>query len=266
MATPIEGGEVQGNEPTGSETPGPNPAWNDVLSVLPEQFHQVVTPHFQKWDDAANSRIETVNSQLKDFEDFKPFVEHGINAQEIEQGLRLMWEINNNPENVFNALKDAYKFGEQVISPVANTSGDAGDEENPLNNLPPEVLEKLNAQEGILQAVSQIVLNDAKAKQDAAADAELENELSQLKEKFGEYDEDYVMTKMLSGFSGEDAVKSYQALVQSLSPKPFAPQVFGNSSGTGTGLPSQAIDPTKLSGKDTRSLVAQMLEQAARQG
>ena len=258
MGTPIEdGGQVQDNIPDQDNVPGPNPAWNDVLSVLPEQFHQVVTPHFQKWDQAAQSKIEQANNALKQFEDFKPFVEHGINREEIEQGLRIMWEINNNPENVYKALAEAYKFGQ---APVAdpNTNADDDDDDDTPYGIDPEISSKLEQQEGILQAVAQIVLNDAQAKEAAKADQALDNELSALKEAHGDYDEDYVLTKMLSGMSGEDAVKSYQELVQRISPKPFAPNVLGANSG-GSGVPSQAIDPTKLSGKETRNLVAQML-------
>lgn len=259
MGTPIEdGGQVQDNSPDAGDVPGPNPAWNDVLEILPEQFHQVVTPHFQKWDQSAQQRIEQVNSQLKDFEGFKPFVEHGINPQEVEQGLRIMWEINNNPENVYKALAEAYKFGQEA-PPVANTNAvtNDDDDETPYG-VDPEISSKLEQHDGLLQAVAQIVLNDAQAKEAASADSALEKELNSLKEKHGDYDEEYVLTKMLNGASGEDAVKSYQNLVQRLSPKPFAPNVLG-SNGGGTGLPSQAIDPTKLSGKETRNLVAQML-------
>lgn len=256
MGTPIEdGGQVQDNQVT-EDVPGPNPAWNDVLSVLPEQFHPVVTPHFQKWDQAAQSKIEAANNSLKEFEGFKPFVEHGINPQEVEQGLRLMWEINNNPENVYKALAEAYKFGEQT--PVANPNSNGEDEDEAPYGVDPEISSKLEQHEGLLQAVSQIVLNDAQAKEAAAADSALEKELNTLKEKYGEYDEEFVLTKMLNGASGEEAINAYQGLVQRLSPKPFAPSVLGNNGG-GTGLPSQAIDPTKLSGKETRNLVAQML-------
>jgi hypothetical protein len=261
MGTPVEdSGQVQDNTPDQSDVPGPNPAWNDVLSVLPEQFHQVVTPHFQKWDQSAQSRIEAANNSLKEFEGFKPFVEHGINPQEVEQGLRLMWEINNNPENVYKALAEAYKFGQET-PPVAklNNDGDDDDDDTPYG-IDPEIASKLEQQEGILQAVAQIVLNDAQAKEASKADSELETELAGLKQKYGEYDEDYVLTKMLNGASGEDAVKAYQSLVSNISQnRPFAPNVLGNSSG-GTGLPSQAIDPTQLSGKETRNLVAQMLQ------
>lgn len=254
-----ETGDVQGIEPTGDNSPGHNPAWDEVLSVLPEQFHSVVTPHFQKWDQAANQRVESVNSQLAQFEAYKPYVEHGINSDELEQGLRLLYEINNNPQNVYQALQNAYNFGQQQTE----SQETEGEEENPLNSLPPEIMEKLQSHDGMLNAVAQIVLNDAQAKEDAAADSALEKELSDLKAAHGEYDEDYVLAKMQLGMSGEDAVKSYQALVQRITPQPFAPTLLGSSGGNG--VPSNAIDPTKLSGKETRNLVAEMLAAAQRQ-
>lgn len=264
MGTPAEPtGEVQGgNQDAGDNAPGLNPAWEPVLELLPEQFQSVVTPHFQKWDQDAQARIESVNSQLKSFDPYKPFVEHSITPDEIEQGLRLMYEINNNPETIYKALAEAYKFG----ATEAPTAGNEVDEENPLSQLPPEVLAKLGQHDDLLQAVSQIVLNDATAKQQVQADNELETELTALKEKIGDYDERYVLSLMQTGMSAEEAGQQFMTLKQSFTPQPFAPTTLGGSSGSGgVGIPSNAIDPTKLSGSETRNLVAQMLEQAAKQ-
>lgn len=247
--------EVQDDIPDQNNPPGLNPAWNDVLSVLPEQFHSVVTPHFSKWDSEAQKRVEAANNSLKEFEDYKPFVEHGISKDELEQGLRLMYEINNNPQNVYEALANAYNFGQ-----APGTSSEEVDTEEDDDPPIPDDPRYNQLQQG-LELVSKIVLNDAKAKQDAQADMELNRELDSLTEKFGEYDLDYVLTKMMNGMSGEDAVQAYQKLV---TPKPFAPTILGNSAG-GSGLPSNAIDPTKLSGKETRNLVAEMLAAAAKQ-
>jgi hypothetical protein len=269
MGTPIEPESVQGEIPDeGNNAPGPNPAWNDVLSILPEQFHPVVTPKFQEWDNAANTRIESLNSTLKEYEAYKPFVEHGISADELEQGVRLLFEINNNPQGVYEALANAYNLGQSANPPVAAGTANNEEPETPFDaaNLPPEVMEKLNQHDGLLQAVSQIVLNDAQAKQAANDDLALEKELKDTAEKLGieNYDEDYILTKMLNNASAEEAFKSYQAMVQRLTPQPFAPSVIGGNNG-GTGLPSNAIDPTKLSGKETRNLVAEMLAKAAQQ-
>jgi hypothetical protein len=269
MGTPVEpsdGGVQGGNPDAGDNTPGPNPAWNDVLSVLPEQFHSVVTPHFQKWDQAANSRVESVNQQLSQFEPYKPFVEHGITPEEVEQGLRLMYEINNNPQNVYNALAEAYKFGQQSGEPTPPVANNGESSDNPLANLPPEVMAQLGQQGDLLQTVAQIVLNDANAKQAAQADMELDQELNALKEKIGDYDERYVLAMMQNGMSAEEAGQSFLEFKNSLGQnRPFAPSVLGSGNSAGAGIPSQAIDPTKLSGKETRNLVAQMLAQAAQQ-
>lgn len=250
---------VQGISPDeGGNSPGPNPAWNEVLDILPEQFHSVVTPHFQKWDQSAQSRIEQANESLKEYESYKPYIEHGISNEEIEQGLRLMYEINNNPQNVYSALAEAYKFGQTPgVGTDPNPDDNESDEGAPLSEEDP----RFNQLQQGLELVSKIVLNDAQAKQAATADAELSKELDKLRTDFGEYDDDYVLTKMMNGMSGEDAVKAYQKLV---APKQFAPNLLGNG-GSGSGLPSNAIDPTKLSGKETRNLVAEMLASAAKQ-
>ncbi len=256
MGTPIEpvDDSVQGNVPDQDNSPGPNPAWNDVLSILPEQFHSVVTPHFQKWDQSAQSRIEAANNSLREFESYKPFVEHGITNDEIEQGLRLMYEINNNPQNVYNALANAYNFNQ---TPEVSEE----DDDTPEGYEDPRYSE---LQQG-LELVSKIVLNDAQAKQAAQDDYELDQELNKLKEEHGDYDERYVLAMMQNGMSGAEAVEAFKQLQSSFNQsRPFAPTLLGNSAG-GAGLPSNAIDPTKLSGKETRNLVTQMLEQAAKQ-
>lgn len=251
METESNVGEVQGEIPDGGESSGHNPAWDDVLGLIPESLHASITPHFQRWDSAAQSRVEAANSSLKDFEDYKGFVEHGIAPSEIEQGLRLMYEINNNPRNIYDALAKAYNY--QAAVEASENEGAETQQQNP---------EVLQLREG-LELVSKIVLADQQAKTNAKADAELDRELSKLKEEYGEYDEDYVLTKMGHGLTGKQAVEAFNALKSSFQPKPFAPNILGGSS-PGAGLPSNAIDPTKLSSKDTRNLVAEMLAAAAK--
>ena len=246
------GGAVQGDFGSSEGTSGPNPAWNDVLGVIPQEYHEKITPHFQRWDQSAQERIEQVNSRVKEFEPYGAFLEHGIDPAELENGLRLMYEINNNPQSVWNALGKAYN--------LAGDSGGAGGEEGtePAQEFQDPRFGDL--QQG-LELVSQIVLQEQQAKINAQADSELDRELADLKGKHGDYDERYVLAMMQTGMSGEQAIQQYQGLRSNLlqsNPRPFAPNVMGSSTG-GTGYPSQAIDPTKLSGKETRNLVAQML-------
>lgn len=259
MGTPIEPGEVQGIEPTGENSPGPNPAWNDVLGIIPEQYHAAITPHFQKWDQSAQQRIEQANSQVSAYDGFKPFIEHGIDPQELENGLRLMYEINNNPQSVYNALGQAYG--------LANTPGNEEEPEGEVGNTQNFQDPRYETLQQNLELVNKIILEDHQAKEAAKADAELDRELSQLKQKFGDIDERYVLAMMQNGMTADQAGQSFQEFRNGLlqnNPRPFAPNVMGGSQG-GSGYPSQAIDPTKLSGKETRGLVEQMLRAAANQ-
>lgn len=258
MGTPIEGGEVQGTEPAGSEsTPGLNPAWSEALSAIPEQFHQTLTPHFQQWDQAAQQRIEQSNSQLAQFEAYKPFVENGISAEDLEQAAQLAYMVQTDPQAVYKALAEAHGFD---ANGIVNQEGEGEEEDGDPQTFQDPRFDQL--QSG-LDLVAQTILQQEQQKIAQNAERELDSELNALKEKYPNFDEKYVLSIVANGFSMEEAAQAYETLTQNIlqqNPRPFAPTVMGNSGG-GTGLPSQAIDPTKLSGHERRALVAQMVQQ-----
>ncbi|MFG2268105.1 hypothetical protein [Streptomyces sp. NPDC048720] len=265
MGTPIEGGEVQGGTETGAieNAPGPNPAWNDVLGVLPEQYHEVVTPHFQKWDQAAQQRIEQANQMVSQFEPYKPFVENNISPQDLEQGIQLMYQLNADPQAVYNALGEAYGFavsGQQQQQIPGQEAGDETDDgyQDPRYD---EIAALQQRQQEGLDLIAQTLLQQEQAKLDAAAEAEIDSELNALKQKHPGISEEFALSLMVNGFDANQVGERWAAMTQGIlqqNPRPFAPNVMGTNGG-GTGLPSQAIDPRKLDGKSTRDLVAQMV-------
>lgn len=259
MATPIEDGQVQGTETgdTGESSPGLNPAWGEALSAIPEQFHSVLTPHFQQWDQAAQKRIEDVNGQLKAFEGYKDFVDNGLTAEELAQGYQLLYELNQNPQAVYKALGEAYGFSTAVETPEGEET-EEDETEDSQNFLDPRV-DQLQQN---LDLVAQTILQQEEKKIADAADAKLDAEIEALKQKYPNFDERYVLSLVANGATMEEAAQSYEQLAQQIlnqNPRPFAPQVMGNSGGGGAGLPSQAIDPRTLGDKDRRALVAQMV-------
>jgi hypothetical protein len=275
MGTPIDPGTVQGDV----NAPGPNPAWNDVLSNIPSEYHPMLTENFTKWDQAAQTRVEAANAKVKEFEPYQAFVENQIPPDELENGLRLMYEVQTNPQEVWTALGKAYNLtpGElQQVQRQAASEGITdpnqllpGNQQQAQPQIPAQQFNDPRVdqlQKGI-ELVSQIVLQDQQAKQAAAADIALEKELKDLETKHGAFDQGYVLAMMNNGMEGDAAVQAFQSLRNSViqgGGQSFAPDVIGNSSG-GSGYPSQAIDPTKLDDKGTRNLVQKMLEAANRQ-
>jgi hypothetical protein len=255
----IEGGEVQGGIDGGAveNAPGPNPAWSDVLSVIPESLHPAVTPHFQKWDQASQQRIESVNQQLSQFDAYKPFVENGIGPEDLEQGLQLMYQLNTNPQGVYQAIAEAYGYGQQPNQqPQETEEQEPGFQDPRYDEL---TAQQQQMQQG-LELVAQTILQQQQQKLEAEAEAEVDAELNQLKDKYPGISEEFALALMVNGFDVNQVGERWQQMSQGLlqqNPRPFAPNVMGTNGG-GTGLPSQAIDPAKLSGVDRRNLVAQM--------
>lgn len=258
MATPIEDGGVQGTETGegGNDSPGLNPAWGEALGAIPEGYHETLTNHFRKWDQDAQSRITSVNEQLKSYEPYKDFVDNGISAEDLVQGYQLMYQLNQNPQEFHKALAEAYGLGSG--EPVNEGDGE-GEEIDPSQNFQDPRVDQLQQN---LDLVAQTILQQQQTEIASQADAQLDAELNALKEKFPNFDEGYVLSLVANGATMEEAATQYEALTQSIlqqNPRPFAPTVMGNSGG-GSGLPSQAIDPTTLTDKDRRNLVAEMVK------
>lgn len=270
MGVENEPGGVQGGDIV---TPGPNPAWNDVLSQVPEQYHTVLTENFTKWDQAAQQRIEQANASAKVYEPYKAFVDNGIPPDELENGLRLMYEVQTNPKDVWDALGKAYNLTPAQVQQIAQDAANNADPNNPVQPNPTQQQQQQlqdprfdTLQQGI-ELVSQIVLQEQQSKQAAEEDRKLDAELKNLEKTHGAFDQGYVLAMMQNGMNGDDAVKAFQGLRNGIlqnGQQSFAPDVIGSTSG-GTGYPSQAVDPTKLTGKGTRDLVRQMLDAANRQ-
>lgn len=256
----IEGGEVQGIEGAQPEnSPGPNPAWNDVLSVIPSDLHEQVTPYFQKWDQSAQQRIESLNSQ---FEAYKPFVENQISPEDLEQGLQLMYQLNTNPQGVYQALAEAYGYGNVQPEGQGNETGAEGEGDGQIFQDP-----RFDQLQQGLDLVAQTILQQNEAKMAQEAEAQIDSEIASLKQKHPGISEEFALSLMVNGFDVDQVGQHWQAVSQNIlqqNPRPFAPNVMG-SNGGGTGLPSQAVDVTKLDDKGRRNLVAQMLMAANQQ-
>lgn len=237
-----------------------NPAWSDVLNVIPEAFVPLVTPHLSKWD----ANFQKVQDSYKPFE---PFVNDGVSPEDIQNALSVLNVLNNNPRAVYDRMVDT--FGEewglstqqpivgvpsqgQVGSAATAEEVDFGDYSNIENH--PRFQELLNNQ----KAIAEFFVSQRQQEENAAADAQLEQELTTLRSKHGDFDEQIVLSLAAGGMSLEAAVQKYASIANSVrqqtTNKNF-PQIVP----TGGSVPSQAVDVASLSDKDTRGLALAFL-------
>lgn len=244
--------DTQSQNGTGSD--GVNPSWQEILNVLPDSLHGTVMPALEKWDRNYQSGIQRVQSQ---YEPYQPLLDAGYDPETIQYGLSVLAKLEEDPRAIYDALAEAHGFA--VDQGQSETEID--DDVYEGGALPDDP--RIQRAEEMSEAVAQWVLEQHEMQQNAEEDANLDQEMTNLAEKHGEYDENYVMGLMLTGVNAEDAVMQYHQLVQNIASKPRANDSAPVIMGSGGGLPSGAVKVSELTEDNRQKLVADMLRQAA---
>lgn len=243
-----------------------NPAWNDFLAEIPASMHDMVRPHLEKWDAGVQQKIQAVHSE---WADFKPFKDAGLNGEVLQQAYGIYEAINADPKRVYEVLAETYGFSPQQIAqvqqqgqPEIQQPGTGTAEYDITGGQPnPEILQLRQG----FTTMAEYLVKQEQEKANAQADVELNNQLAAAKAKFGDFDETFVLGYMNTGVPLEKAIQGYQALANDILTKSNRPQAPTVISGAGP-LPSNAIDPAKMNGTDTRALVATLIKAANDQG
>jgi hypothetical protein len=246
-------------QPVDTGTPSINPAWTELLGVVPSQLHSQVTPHLQKWDQNFQTKINEVHSQ---YEPWKQFIDNGVAPDDVQYSLGLLQALSENPQEVIKALNE-WAGLENGTNPEQqgqfNQSQQPGQEEDDPILSHPKVQEM---QKG-LETLAQIILSQRESEQQSAADKELETDLAALKEAHGDFDEELVLALAMQGerFDYAALESAVKRVVESTKPpaRQPGPPVLGNGAAPPADIPKPQNDAER------RNLVAQMLAQAQRQ-
>ena len=235
---------------------GINPAWNELLETMPSSLHSQITPHLSKWDQNFQNKVQEVHSQ---YEPYKPYLENDVNPEQINYALGILQAIEESPEEVLKALQ-AY-VGVETEEQGQVEPEDNGQEDSPeLLNHP----EYLRMQE-MVETMAQLLVQQRQTETEAQEDSELEADLNAAREQFGDYDEEWVLTRLFNNpeMSLEQAVQDFKQFEQGIAQKyrQPGPPVLG----AGGSIPNPSYDPSKMDSKGKKSVVAQMLAQAAQQ-
>jgi len=252
-----------GESQAGQENSGGNPAWQPFLDALPSSLHSQVTPILSEWDKGVQQRFESIHEEYAPYKQYK---EQGIDPDTISQALNLVNALNENPEQVWKSMGEYYNLtpAEQAAVDDAAKTEDSSDQSwmDDEDYVDPRIAK---LEEGVKQ-MAELLMQEQQAKAQAAEDERLASELSSLKEKYGEYDENYVLGLMLNGASAEEAIKGYKEITDRIlaqNNRPPAPKVLG---GGGGGVASTSVNPAKLSEAERKQLAMQMLAKAKQEG
>ena len=252
-------GQGQGNAPVQPQGQPRNEFLDGILGEVDPAHRPIVEPYLSKWNAGVTRRFQDLHGQLQ------PYSELGADPETLAQALSLMERIDADPQGVMAILQEAIEEmngGPQPPQGVPGQQIPGQEGQQQPSTLPPEfqaMQEKFGTFETVLEAIAQQVLDQRSSEQTAQEDAQLDQYLDLLKQEFGDYDEHYVIAKMMAGVDGAEAVKQYQAAIQgqvnSRARQPNVPTVLGG----GGSIPQGGKSVTDASKKETKNLVAQIL-------
>lgn len=244
-------------EPDTQETGGEAKApYASYLEGLPETVVPLVEPIFKKWDSDTGKKFQEVHSQYEPLKPWQDFAQNGVSPEDALRGLVLLQKLQENPQEVYNQLGQAFGFGVE--------QGQQQELDDEFQGPSLESDPKFQQMEHMTRTMAEYLVQQEQQQRAFAADQAVDQELSALKQKHGDFDEGFVVTQMLQGKTGEQAVQMFNQVVENAMKqrqRPVAPTVMNS----GGGVPSSPVDIGKASSKEVKNLVQQYLAQAAQE-
>lgn len=253
----------QGSAQQSQSTQAPAPAPAEESSGLANPFLEkvaladraTVEKYVKEWDKGVTQKFQELHGQLE------PYQKLGTDHETLGQAMQLMQMIDTEPERVMALLQEA--MGQDEKTPQGQEEQQTPAADDPMSSLPPEFVEKFTKIEQVLDMLAGNYLQDQESKTHAQQDEELDKTLTALKEKHGEFDEDYVLAKMSIGVDAEKAVEAYMAAIQGQVNKRSATPQIPAILGGGGAAPQGEGKITDASSSDVKKLVANLLKNSA---
>jgi polyhydroxyalkanoate synthesis regulator phasin len=240
-----------------------HPGWNEMLEVLPSSLHSIVTPHLRARDKNYQDGIQKVHSQ---YETYKPYLENNIPPDRINYALQVAQAIEERPQDMIKALQEFTGMSKAEATQVVADQQSQNEPGQVDSDVPEELLNhpKFQEMEKQLQTVAQYLVTQKQTEEQRAQDEQLETELAGLRDKNGEFDEEFVLRWAIDhpNASLEDGVKAYKDFVNKIleeNRRAPAPKVLP---GGGANVSSEISREDMKDPKSRKSIVQQMLQQA----
>lgn len=179
------GGTSDGQSSGSSGNAGSNGAWNELLSIVPREFHPVVTPHLQKFD----SNYGQLAQQYAPWK--KTFVDKGTTPDELTAAHQLYTLVNQNPQLVYERLAAAlgYSAQQQQAANQYFQPGQSNEQYDPNQGMqPPQEYQQEQFEDPRLMQMSQQMAQMQQMLEQQYNQAQAQQEAQQRQEMTADYE------------------------------------------------------------------------------
>lgn len=253
----VSGGSDEGlNLPTSIplNQPDPEPEYSDfargILDKIPETDRPIVGKYIKDWDGNVTKQFQKIHEEYKPYKELGP-VEDLLAAREFIQ------RISDDPlgfyDDITSALRENGMLGK-------DDDGQPSGGLPEFEGLPEQFVTQFKSMEERLNQWEEKFGSFEQEKETERAIAQVDNLLKTLHNDHGDFDEEFVLSKLANGASPEDAIKSWNDLIQKVQqPKKAAPNLIP---GAGA-IPNGQVDLSKMNPQEKLKYLAQRIEQAA---
>jgi len=241
-----------------------NPAWGEILDKTPSQLHPMMIPVFQKWD----KNFQDVQTR---YAPYKDYVDNNVSPDDIGQALQITHLLNNNPRAVFDEMVKTFgetwgvsvqeaqqAVAQQIQGVPENDSYDLSQGAQQQYDITKDP--RYQEMQQKVDTVANYWASQIQEQENREVEEALDREVEALEQKYGQFNKQIVYSLAANGMPLEQAVQVWKNDAISRQPSPGSnyPPVMT----PGGGSPSQAVDVSSLSSKDTIGLVKSWIQQA----
>lgn len=230
---------------------------NGFLQGVDESDRAIVEKYIKDWDGQVTKRFQAIHQQ------YEPYKNIGLDAETLRNAAWLYEQMDNDPVGMYRQMHRALKELDMWEDPDGTDDGPVGGRQESLpeyEGVPKEFLSEFQQQRAELAELREFTQGFVGHQQEAQEMQMLDGVLQQMHNVAGDFDEEWVLTRLARGVSPQEALNEYSRFVDGIANsrqrKP-APNVFGGSGG----VPAGQVDASKMSTpKDRRAFIAAALE------
>lgn len=257
-----DSGPVDGGDNLASEAGG-NPAWESLRTKLDPISFKSIEEDLKGWDKSAETRISTLNSQLKTYKDLGE-------VEQLQSYAALAQQIDAQPEVIYEALGNFLRENGRMPETQEELQDAVDETEDGQEYRDPRFDELQQQQEQMRQFLEQ----QETARMEQEADKALEQEIGQLQQSFPDFTQDDIQEvlmraafeltngseRKLDEIAKEYIEKTVNRIRAVPRPGDSAPRLLPTSGGVPTSN-GQGTPLGKMSRSDVQSLIAASLQQ-----
>lgn len=186
----IDDEEVEEVEEDSTDEPeSRNPAWDELLDVLPKSLHGMVKPVLDKWQSGIDSEFEKIAP-------YRKFADADVNPQIIEASMDLARQVQSNPKAVYDEL--AQRYGWSAAQQMVEEASDNLEEAEEMDLFgDSESTSELKALKSELDALKSAITSQQEASEQEALSNQIEQSLQSLGKEAGDFDQEAVVRRAM---------------------------------------------------------------------